>query len=146
MTQGRPTKGSDIVTKFDASAEAKEKVRLVLDTLAGKTSVQDAAARLNVTETRFHQIRDEILTGMLSAAEPKPVGRPPEPEEDDPEVEALRKKLQEANLMVEISRLRELIAVAFPELVAAEAERRKKKRLSRILTNSSPPDSTSTSS
>lgn len=145
MAQGRPTKGSDIVTKFDASQEAKEKVRLVLDTLSSKTSVQDAAARLGVSESRFHQIRDEIVTGMLSAAEPKPVGRPPEPDDEDSEVEQLKKKLGEAKMMVEISRLRELIAVAFPEIVEKEAQRLKKKRLSRIITGSSPDDSTITS-
>lgn len=146
MAPGRPTKGSDIVTRFDASDEAKEKVQLVLDTLSGKTSLQDAAARLGVSESRFHQIREEILLGMLNAAEPKPVGRPPKPQPQDDEAARLKNQLAEAKLELHVSRLRELLAIAYPHLVQREAERRKKKRKSRIVTDPGSGDSEDTSS
>ena len=136
MGHGRPTKGSDIVSKFDASQEARKKVRFVLETLAGKTSVKHAADSLGVSESRFHQIRDEILAGMLDAAEPKPVGRPKkEPAETD-EVAALKKNLADVKLELHVSRLRELLDAAFPDLVKREAQRVKKKlpTSSRILT------------
>ena len=128
MAQGRPTKGSDIVTKFNASLDAAERVRLVLETLAGKTSVKDAAAELAVSESRFHQIRDELLQGMLAAAEPRPAGRPKKAPEEPPEVTDLKKKLADTKLELHQVRIRELIAAAFPELVRREEERVKKKR------------------
>jgi transposase-like protein len=139
MAQGRPTKGSKIVTKFEASHEAEEKVRLVLETLAGKMSVKDAAAALDVSESRFHQVRDELLAGMLAAAEPKTVGRPKESREPE-EVAALKQELADTKTELHVSRLRELLAAAFPELVRRESDRVKKKLHPRSRIVSSPGD------
>lgn len=141
MGKGRPTKGSEIVTKFEASEEAREKARLVLDTLSGKTSVQEAAEKLGVSEARFHQIRDELLSGMLEAAEPKPVGRPRKEPPVPSEVEDLKEQLAQSKMETRIARLRELLALSHPELVKRESDRQKKKRPSRIITGPGSPDS-----
>lgn len=140
MAQGRPTKGSDIVTKFEASQEAEKKVRFVLETLAGKTSVKDAAAALGVSESRFHQIRDQLLAGMLDAAEPKSVGRPKKAPEEPQEVTDLKQKLAEVKLELHMSRLRELLGAAFPDLVRREEQRVKKKLPTKSRILSSPGD------
>lgn len=139
MTQGRPTKGPDIVNDLDASGEAKKKVRLVLETLSGKTAVKDAAASLGISESQFHRVREDILMGMLKAAEPKPLGRPPAP--DDPAGETmarLRARISELEGELDISQLREVLAVLFPDMAREGAEERKKKRLSRIVTSRPP--------
>jgi transposase-like protein len=139
MAMGRPTKGSDLVSKMDASDAAKEKVRLVLETLSAKISVKEAAARLDVTESRFHQIRDQILLGMLNAAEPKAAGRPAEPENPaQATVEHLQARIRELSSELEISQLREVLAFACPELMSESAEERKKKRVSSIITGQPP--------
>ena len=49
---------------------AKERVKAVLETVAGSARLQEVCARLDICEQRFHQLRQEILEGALSAAEP----------------------------------------------------------------------------
>lgn len=132
MPKGRPTKGSEIVTGHDASGDAKKKVRLVLETLGGKCSVKDAAAALGVSESQFHRIREGLLEGMLEAAEPRPLGRPPAPPDPGAGVEAqLRARIRELEDELEIAELREVLAFALPDVAAEGVLERKKKLLER---------------
>ena len=70
---------------------------------------------------RFHEIRAEVYRGALSAAEPKPLGRPAsEPTMDERIAEACAKRDQEINdlrVRLEISQLRE-------ELIATGMDKR----------------------
>jgi transposase-like protein len=132
MGKGRPPKGSEIVTGHDASVSAKKKVILALKTLAGKLSVKDAAAQMGVSESQFHRVRDQLLDGMLAAAEPKPVGRPPEIPDPASEVERrLRARVRELEDELEIAQVREVLALAFPDIAGDDIEERKKKLLER---------------
>jgi len=132
MGKGRPTKGSEIVTSHDASGSAKERVRLVLETLGGKLPLKDAAAALGISESQFHRVREELLEGMLQAAEPKPLGRPPAPVDPAAGIEAqLRARIRELEDELEIAQLREVLAFALPDIAAEGVEERKKKLLSR---------------
>lgn len=132
MAKGRPPKGSEIVTDHDASGSAKKKTILALQTLAGKLSVKDAAAQLGVSESQFHRIRDRLLDGMLAAAEPRSVGRPPELPDPASEVERqLRARIRELEDEVEIAQVREILALAFPDIAGEDIEERKKKLLER---------------
>ncbi|MCC6739561.1 MAG: hypothetical protein IT452_11000 [Planctomycetia bacterium] len=132
MAKGRPPKGSEIVTDHEASLSAKHKVRLVLETLAGKLPLQDAAEKLGVSESQFHRIRERLLDGMLAAAEPRPVGRPPDVPDPASEVERqLRARIRELEDELEIAQVREVLALAFPDIAGEDIEDRKKKLLER---------------
>ncbi|MBI2919888.1 MAG: hypothetical protein HYY18_02255 [Planctomycetes bacterium] len=139
MPQGRPPKGSEIVTGYDASGSAKKKVRLVLQTLAGKLPLKDAAAELGVSESQFHRVREELLDGMLQAAEPRPLGPPAEPPDPAAGIEAeLRARIRELEDELEIAELREVLAYALPDIAAEGVEERKKKLLTRASATSHP--------
>ena len=141
MAKGRPPKGSEIVTGHDASGSAKTRVRLVLETLGGRLSLKDAAAQLGISESQFHRVREEMIDGMLQAAEPKPLGRPPAPLDPAADVEAqLRARIRELEDELEIAELREVLAFALPDIAAEGVEERKKKLLSRAMTT--PPTAT----
>ena len=134
MGKGRPTKGSEIVTGHDASGDAKKRVRLVLETLGGKLPLKDAAAALGISESQFHRIREDLLEGMLQAAEPKPLGRPPAPFDPAAGIEAeLRARIRELEDELEIAELREVLAFALPDIAAEGVEERKKKLLERAM-------------
>jgi transposase-like protein len=155
MAKGRPPKGSEIVTGHDASGSAKLRVRLVLETLGGKLSLKDAAAQLGISESQFHRIREDLLDGMLEAAEPKPLGRPPTLVDPAADVETqLRARIRELEDELEIAQVREVLAFALPDIAAEGVEERKKKLLERAKATpppesgrkSPPPDAESGSS
>jgi len=72
----RPPLGPALIDRLDGSDAAKQRARLVLETIAGVTSVQDAASQLEVTPQRFDDLRSELLRALISEAEPKERGRP----------------------------------------------------------------------
>ena len=79
----RPTTGPALIDGLDGSADAKRRARLVVETLAGLVSVEEAASQLEISPQRFHVLRDELLASMIAQAEPKPTGRPPSTPEQD---------------------------------------------------------------
>jgi hypothetical protein len=101
----------------EASPLARERLSAVLTSSAGVTQVQEAAAALGISSQRFHILRERILSGALSAAEPRPAGRPAN--EEDPEIAALRnevselkRKLADQKIYAEIDRLRDAMLAA----------------------------------
>ncbi len=113
---GRRTMGFAHVEGTDGSAEAKRRVRLVLETLSGERGVEEACAELGVSPARFAVLREAALQGSVSALEPKAPGRPAAAPQD-PEVETLRKENRELRRDVEVARIREEIAIAMPHLL-----------------------------
>jgi hypothetical protein len=73
----RPTLGPDLVDRLPGSDFARDRMRTILEVLAGTLSVQDAAAHLQVSPQYFDRIREEALAAGVAAMEPKPIGRPP---------------------------------------------------------------------
>jgi hypothetical protein len=100
-------------------------VRLVLATIAGTTSVIDAASALGISETAFHKIREAILQGALGAAEPKPIGRPPSTVVPglDPGAETAAEQNRRLRIELEASRIREEIALTMPHLLTRRGKK-----------------------
>lgn len=127
MPAGRPPKGPRLVEGLDASEEAKKKLQVILETITGDLSVSEACERLGVSESRFHQLRDEVLAAGASSLEPKPRGRPRKVEEPGvSELSALRKQVKDLEEELEFSRARTVLATAFPHLVKDPADQKKK--------------------
>ena len=67
--RGRRTRGVEHVDKLKASSEAIDRLRVVLESLTGKVTIAEAAAKLGVKESRFHVIREQALQGAVEALE-----------------------------------------------------------------------------
>lgn len=120
----RRTTGPDLVNRFEASAHARHRVRLVLATIAGTTSIVDAADSLGISESAFHKIRETILQGALGAAEPKPIGRPPAAAPNlDPAAESAQEQNRRLRIELEASRIREEIALTMPHLLTRRGKK-----------------------
>ena len=65
-----------MVEHLDGSADAKERLELILATIAGQVSVVAAAERLGISEAMFYKLRTRVLQLSLADLEPKPIGRP----------------------------------------------------------------------
>ena len=119
-TRGRPPLGPELLANLEGSARAKERLEAILETMAGRWTVAEACRRLGIAEGTFHELRREVLQRMLGNLEPKPTGRPRNPEPTEPEIEneALRAQLREMKIDLEAARIREEIAVTMPYLLA----------------------------
>jgi hypothetical protein len=76
MKRGRRPAGPEYVQHLDGSDIAKERVKIVLETVAGTCGVDDACQRLDICGQRFHQLRQQIMAAARSFW-PGPCARPP---------------------------------------------------------------------
>ncbi|NNC63177.1 MAG: helix-turn-helix domain-containing protein [Gammaproteobacteria bacterium] len=119
--------GTKHVDGLDGTHEAKRRLRVILDTLVDRCSVKAACERLQVSESRFHQLRKEALEGALAGLAPRPSGRPPaEPPELESKVTELESKVRELRMDLQASRVRTEIALTMPHLLR---DRKKKPKL-----------------
>jgi hypothetical protein len=119
--RGRYPSGPEFVNKLNGSASAKERLQVLLETLAGTCRVLEACGRLDISEPRFDQIRIEGLQGALTALEPRPAGRPPrQTVTDEADVQRLRERIAQLEGELQAALVRAEIAVALPRVKAAE--------------------------
>src|SRR5262245_58885363 len=115
--RGRRPAGPEIVERLAGSEQARLRLRVVLETLAGRLRVQEACHKLGIGEVRFHEIRQAVLQAALLALEPKAAGRPRRQGAAEPaQEEELAGQLDELTAQLEAAQLREQIAlVLVPE-------------------------------
>lgn len=75
---GRKPLGPALVAHLDGSTSAKERLELILETLAGQVTVVGACQILDISEAMFYKVRNRVLQICLEDLEPKPRGRPPQ--------------------------------------------------------------------
>jgi hypothetical protein len=68
--------GPALVDHLDGSMRAKERLELILETLAGQVTVVGACQILDISEAMFYKLRNRVLQVCLEDLEPKPRGRP----------------------------------------------------------------------
>lgn len=130
MPGGRPGQGPELVEGLAGTPEAKRRLKLVLETLAGERSVAEACRELGLGEANFHKLRRQALAAALARLAGLLPGRKRvEPSAQEQEIAALRAQLQRKDLALEIARYRENLALTMPYLLkrrAAEEEAKKK--------------------
>lgn len=131
--RGRPSLGVDLVDSLEGPAEDLRRLKVVLQTIAGETTVKEAAAELGVTEARFHEIRWQVLRGALEGTKPGLPGRPrAEAPVETEEVRTLRTRVKWLEEELQCAFVRTEIALVMPGLLKrAEARREKKGACSR---------------
>lgn len=118
--RGRHPSGPECVDKLSGDAIAKERLRVVLETIAGRRRVGDACAQLGVSEQRFDELRAEALQAAVTALEPKPLGRKPRtPSAEASELERLRARIAELEAQVQVAAVRAEVAAILPHTAAA---------------------------
>jgi len=122
--RGRYPSGPEFVDKLHGSALAKERLRVLLETVAGTCRVLEACDRLDISEPRFDQIRIDSLQAALSALEPQPAGRRPrQTVTDEAEVQRLRERIAQLEGERQAALVRAEIAVALPLVQAAAGKK-----------------------
>jgi hypothetical protein len=121
--RGRKPAGPEYVQHLQGSAEAKQRLQRILETMTGRRRVLDVCLELGISESRFLQLREEFLQAALERLERKPAGRPRRTD-SAAEADALRGKLDEVERALATAQLCEELALAGmasrPEPDAAE--------------------------
>ncbi len=136
LMRGRYPSGPEVVQDLEGSKKAKERLRAILETLAGALRISQACDQLDICEQRFRQLRAELLQAALASLEDQPAGRPPRSEEPE-EIAALRQQVEALKRELHAAQVREEIVLGLPHVSvspAAQAEGpapQKKRRTSR---------------
>jgi transposase len=118
MRRGRRPGGVKCVDQLDGSAQAKQRLKVVLANLTGTCSVEDACAELGVSAPRFYQLREQALTASLERLEPRQAGRRRrQPTAEQQQVADLQQQLADQDVELRAAQARAEIAVTLPRLV-----------------------------
>jgi transposase-like protein len=135
--RGRIPSGPEYVEHLEGSDKAKERVRVILETMQGQCRVQEACERLGICEQRFRQLRETLLQAAVASVEDRPAGRPRRLQEPAA-VRTLRQQVAQLERELQAAQVREEIALALPQVkrippepAPSPAEAPKKKRRSR---------------
>ena len=123
--RGRKPFGPAVVERLPGSPLARQRLQVVLETLAGTCRVQQACAQLGLSEQRFDQLRTQVLQAGLDSLEPRPAGRQPRPG-PSADVTALQARVAELEIELRAARVREEIALTLPAVGLSPAESAKK--------------------
>jgi transposase len=128
MKPGRPPKKANLVDDFDADPITKERLKVLLQTIAGEISVADAARKLGISPARFFELRATMLQAALDSLQPKPVGRPAQKTEPESQrVQDLEQQNLDLRVHLAAAQLREEIALTMPHLSNRHPNKAKKK-------------------
>ena len=115
--RGRRPTGPELVDRLPGSEQARERVKVVLQTMTGELRVQEACERLQISEQRFDELRLEAIQAAVSSLEPKPTGRPARTATiDAAEAERLQKRVAELEAELAVATVRADLAAALPRV------------------------------
>lgn len=118
MTRGRKPGGARLVAGLTGSDEAKSRLAMIVEALAGRLTVAEACRELGLRERRFHALRNQVLQVSLASLEPRAAGRPAaQPGATDARVTALQQVVRELRLDLRAAQIREEVALAMPQLL-----------------------------
>lgn len=122
---GRNPMGPQLVHHLDGSEQAKERLEVMLETVAGKCTIDDACKRLGISEAMFFRLRMEVLQEALSSLEPRSPGRPsPSQSPEQQRIAELEERLQEKDKELKATEVRLEIAQTMPQLLKDEAPKK----------------------
>lgn len=122
---GRKPLGPRLAQHLDGSSGAKERLEVILETLAGRLNVAQACERMGIGVAMFHRLRTEVLQAGLARLEPRPLGRPPRPTSvEADELARLNHEVQDLHLELRTTRVQLEIAQTLPHLLGTAATQR----------------------
>ena len=128
MGPGRPPLGAELVRSRSGSLSAKQRLELILETLAGRRSIAEACQMLGVCEAQFHRLRDRALEGAVGALEPRPLGRPRHLVTPDEErIAQLEAELADMKLELAAAEIREELTLILPQISLTHGGAKKKR-------------------
>ena len=128
--RGRPVGGPELVGDQDGSEQARQRLKVVLATLGGSMTIEQACSALGIGRSAFHKLRSQFLARAPDLLEPRPRGRRRRvPTEADQRLAQLQQEIVQLKLDLKAQQVREEIALVMPHLLKDKrAGTRKKTR------------------
>jgi hypothetical protein len=119
---GRKPAGPQIAERLEGSPVAKQRLEVILETIAGQLTVPQACQQLGVGESRFHALRNQTLQTTLEALEPRTLGRPAKPTApEQTKVDKLQAELRGLRAELELAQVQLSLARIHPSLIGIQA-------------------------
>jgi len=116
--RGRLPSGPEFVESVSGSDLAKQRARVLLETIAGTCRVQEACLRLGISEPRFDQLRIQGVEHLVQSLEPRRAGRPARmPSAAEERIRQLQEQVHALQMQVQIAQARAEIALVLPNAV-----------------------------
>jgi hypothetical protein len=110
------------VEKLSGTREQKDRMKAILRTLSGEWTVKRATARLGIGESRFHELRLEVLETAMTALAPRRIGRPPRQETvEEARIRELEAEIRELKIELHAALVRSELALAMPNVLKERA-------------------------
>ena len=124
--QGRKPLGPALVQHLPGSLRAKERLEVILQTIAGNLTVGEGCDRLGIGEAMFHRLRAGVLQAGMAHLEPRPLGRPSQPTSPEQKQMAdMERRIDDLHAELELAGVREEIAHVLPHVVTHDAAGKK---------------------
>jgi hypothetical protein len=118
IEMARPPSGPELVEGAEGSPDAKARLRVILETIAGTKTIAEACEALGIGEAAFHKLRTRVLQEAVEGLEPRKPGRKPkETSAEEEVVQGLQVELEKLKLELRAARIREELALTMPYLV-----------------------------
>ena len=128
---GRKPLGPALVEHLDGSQRAKQRLEVILATIAGQLTIDQASEQLGIKPAMFYRLRTEVLEAGLARLEPRPIGRPPQSATaEGRKCEGLQLEVEELQDELKLAQVREEIARLMPHLVEKDVAGKKTTHLS----------------
>ncbi len=109
--------GPALVQNLDGSDRAKQRLEVILATITGQMTIDQACECLVIGPSRFYQMRTEVLEASLKHLEPRLIGRPAHVQTaEEARCDELQQQVEQLRAELKISGVREEIARAMPHL------------------------------
>ena len=126
---GRKPLGPRLARHLEGTEQAKERLEIILETIAGQRTIEEACEELDISDARFFQMRTQVLEAALARLEPRPAGRPSRSESPEQrKIAELEQQVQEKESQLQGTRVQLEIAQALPQLVQEEGVKKKTTR------------------
>jgi transposase-like protein len=115
--RGRKPLGAQLVDHLEGSEHAKTRLKVILETLAGRQSIPEACDELGIQESMLHRVRSEVLQTALDRLEPRPLGRPTHAlSPEDQRVAELEEENRSLQAELQAAKIRQELTEALPRL------------------------------
>jgi len=127
--RGRRPQGTAGVDQLPGSSQAKERLKAVVENVAGTCRTLEACARLGISLPRFQQLRQSALLLWLESMEPRTAGRRAKVHSAEARrIKELEEQLAAKEMELRTALAREEIALTLPRAARNAADPEKKTR------------------